>query len=51
MARTDAATDLDNARTDLVASVSDLDAGDSVYRMVEDVIQRLDHVIVKNQNP
>jgi len=51
MARTDAATDLTNARADLVLALADLTAGDSVYNMIEDVIQRLDFVIVKNQNP
>jgi len=51
MARTDAATDLTNARADLVLAMADVSAGDSVYKMVEDLIQRLDAVIVKNQNP
>lgn len=51
MARTDAATDLTNARADLVLALADLTAGDSVYKMVDDLIQRLDMVIVKNQNP
>ena len=51
MARSDTATHLDDARTDLVSGLADVDAGDSVYHMIKDVIQRLDCVIVKCQNP
>lgn len=51
MARTDAATDLANARADLVLAMADLTAGDSVYKMIDDLIQQLDFVVVKNQNP
>ena len=51
MARTDTATHLDDARTDLVSALADVDGGDSVYNMVNDLIQRIDDVIVKCQNP
>lgn len=48
MARSDAATDLTNARADLVLAMADLTAGDSVYNMIEDLIQRLDYLRTRN---
>ena len=51
MARTDTATHLTDALADLVLALADVDGGDSVYDMIDDLMQRLDNVIVKNQNP
>lgn len=50
MARTDTAVHLTDARADLVLAMPDVSPGDSVYKMIDDLIQRLDHVVVKNQN-
>lgn len=48
MARTDAATDLTNARADLVLAQADLSAGDPIYNMIGDLIERLDYIVTRN---
>lgn len=48
MARTNAATDLANARTDLVLALADLSTGDSIHNMIEDLIERLDYIVTRN---
>ena len=51
MARTDTAVHLTDALADLVLALADVDAGDSVYNQIKDVTERINQVIVKNQNP
>ena len=51
MTRSAANAHLDAALTDLQSALADASAGDSVYNMIKDLIQRVEHAIVKSNNP
>ena len=51
MTRAAANAHLDDALTDLNSALADANAGDSVYNMVKDLIERIAQVIIKSNNP